>query len=79
MVAETVATETEMPTADDHERKKYPVREPTRAMGMKKTLENCVDISWLGRFIWWWVSQVLVFVHPFITRGKLFYNAHSPR
>jgi len=47
-VVETVAIETEMLTADDHVRKKHPVREPMRAMGTKRILANCVDISRLG-------------------------------
>lgn len=48
MVAETVVTETEMLTADDHERKRRPVREPMRAMVTKRILANCVDTSRVG-------------------------------
>ena len=45
MVAETVATGTEMPMADDHERRKHPVREPMRATATRRILANCVDTS----------------------------------
>ena len=51
MVVEMVAIETEMLTADDHVRKKHPVREPMRAMGTKRIRSNCVDTSQFGSYL----------------------------